>query len=334
VTRNPWNLQFSPGGSSGGSGASVAAGTSVIATASDIAGSTRIPASFCGLVGYKPPYGRVPGAAPSYLDTYRSDGPLTRTVADAALMYQVMAGQHPSDPVTLPDRPAVPSGRASFAGMQVAVARGLGDFVVEPAIAEAVIRTGEALADAGIEVTEIEIPWSVEETIDALFTHWGGIFAATPAAAIERAPDSVTAYARHMCERSQSTLQRETWMGGLTKEASMQARLADALRGFDALLLPTVGTFGFTAGDDYLDGASVNGTHLEHYLMAVLTAPFNICNRSPVLSVPIGVSDVGVPIGAQIVGKPYDEASVFQVAYALEHVQPWQQTAPMDKTFT
>ena len=86
VTRNPWNRQYSPGGSSGGSGAALAAGLAPLATASDIAGSTRLPASFTGTVGYKAPYGRIPGLAPLSADHYRGDGPMARTVVDAALL--------------------------------------------------------------------------------------------------------------------------------------------------------------------------------------------------------------------------------------------------------
>ena len=95
VTRNPWNRQYSPGGSSGGSGAALAAGLAPLATASDIAGSTRLPASFTGTVGYKAPYGRIPGLAPLSADHYRGDGPMARTVADTALLANVMAGRHP-----------------------------------------------------------------------------------------------------------------------------------------------------------------------------------------------------------------------------------------------
>lgn len=97
VTRNPWNRRTSPGGSSGGAGAALAAGFTTLATASDIAGSTRIPAGFTGTVGYKAPYGRIPGLPPLAADWYRGDGPMGRTVADVALLSSVLAGRHPAD---------------------------------------------------------------------------------------------------------------------------------------------------------------------------------------------------------------------------------------------
>ena len=108
VTRNPWNTEFTPGGSSGGSGAALAAGYAPLATGSDIAGSIRIPASFSGVVGFKPPFGRVPGLAPYHLDQYCHDGPLARTVADCALLENVIAGPHWRDIVSLRDPPQIP----------------------------------------------------------------------------------------------------------------------------------------------------------------------------------------------------------------------------------
>ena len=112
VTRNPWNTQYSPGGSSGGSAASLAAGTATLATGSDIGGSIRIPASFCGVVGFKPPYGRVPEMEIFNLDHYCHEGPLARTVADCALLENVIAGPHPSDVASL--RPEAGDTRRSW----------------------------------------------------------------------------------------------------------------------------------------------------------------------------------------------------------------------------
>ncbi|MGZ4739811.1 MAG: amidase family protein, partial [Ilumatobacteraceae bacterium] len=108
VTRNPWNTDFTPGGSSGGSAAALAAGFAPLATGSDIGGSIRIPASFSGVVGFKPPFGRVPGLAPYHLDQYCHDGPLARTVADCGLLENVIAGPHWRDVVSLRDPPQIP----------------------------------------------------------------------------------------------------------------------------------------------------------------------------------------------------------------------------------
>jgi len=134
VTRNPWNLTYSPGGSSGGSAASLAAGTTPLATGSDIGGSIRIPASFTGVVGFKPPYGRVPALAPYNLDAYCHDGPLARTVADCALLQNVIAGPHPLDVVSLRPALAIPTELGGVRGLRLAFAVNLGDWHVDPEV--------------------------------------------------------------------------------------------------------------------------------------------------------------------------------------------------------
>ena len=133
VTRNPWNPDYTPGGSSGGSGAALASGTAYLASGSDIGGSIRIPASFSGVVGFKAPYGRVPAMPPFNLDTYCHDGAMGRTVADAALLHNVIQGQHAVDHVSLPAVP-IPDDLGDVRGLRVALAVTLGDFPVEPEV--------------------------------------------------------------------------------------------------------------------------------------------------------------------------------------------------------
>jgi amidase len=128
VTRNPWNPKFTPGGSSGGSAASLASGTSAIATGSDIGGSIRIPASTCGLVGYKPPYGRNPDDPPFNLDFYCHTGPLARTVEDAITLQNVMAGPSPLDIATLRPKLTLPTAYKPIKGWKIAFSMDLGFF--------------------------------------------------------------------------------------------------------------------------------------------------------------------------------------------------------------
>ncbi|MFF6787046.1 amidase family protein [Streptomyces sp. NPDC012510] len=132
VTRNPWNLDYSPGGSSGGSGAALAAGLAPLATGSDIAGSIRVPSALCGVVGFRPPYGRVPSLPPLSLDTYCQDGPMARTVTDCALFQNVIAGPDPVDHASVPAAPPLPTTFGSCAGLKVALAVTIGDFPVVP----------------------------------------------------------------------------------------------------------------------------------------------------------------------------------------------------------
>ena len=134
VTRNPWNPDFTPGGSSGGSAASLASGTSAIATGSDIGGSIRIPASCCGVVGYKPPYGRNPDDPPFNLDFYCHTGPLARTVEDAILLQNVMTGPSPLDIASLRPKLTLPTEFKPIKGWKIAYSIDLGGFEVDPEV--------------------------------------------------------------------------------------------------------------------------------------------------------------------------------------------------------
>mgnify|MGYP003324880163 CR=1 FL=1 len=131
VTRNPWNLDFTPGGSSGGSGASLAAGCSTLATGSDIGGSIRIPASACGLVGFKPPYGRNPQAAPFNHDQYCVVGPMARNVEDCVLMQNVMSGPHKKDITSIKPKLLIPNKFENIKNWKIAYSIDLGYFEVD-----------------------------------------------------------------------------------------------------------------------------------------------------------------------------------------------------------
>lgn len=184
VTRNPWNLAFSPGGSSGGSAASLAAGTAPVATGSDIGGSIRIPASFSGVVGYKPPYGRVPAMAPYNLDTYCHDGPLARTVADCALLQNVIAGPHPLDVVSLRPKVTIPSSFEGLKGMRIAYCVNLGDWFVDPEVEANTHSVADALRDGGAVVEEVALDLRREDVARAAANRSSapssGCFGSTP----------------------------------------------------------------------------------------------------------------------------------------------------------
>ena len=132
VTRNPWNTEWGPGGSSGGSGAALAAGLTTLATGTDIGGSIRIPAAACGVVGFKPPHGRNPDGPPANFDRFNHCGPMTRSVADAALMQNVTSGPHPLDHDSLRQKVKLPTEAASIKGMKIAYSVDFGYVPVEP----------------------------------------------------------------------------------------------------------------------------------------------------------------------------------------------------------
>lgn len=327
VTRNPWNRECSPGGSSGGSGAALAAGSTTLATGSDIGGSIRIPASFCGVVGFKPPYGRVPEMEVFNLDHYCHEGPLARTVGDCALLENVIAGPHPSDVASLRPKLEIPDELAGIQGWRIALSEDLGCFEVDENVARNARETADALRDAGAVVEEVALPWSRDEIARAAKIHFGMIFGAWVADVYAEHRDELTAYARQFAEEAMA-IPKEAFVEGLAAEARIYAPLGQLLEDFDALVCPTVAVAALEAGEDYVDvGPIVNGRRLDSWYDALMTIPFNIASRCPVLAVPSGVSTNGVPTGLSIVGRTYDDVSVFRVGAALERARPWLDTS-------
>ncbi|MRH87946.1 amidase [Nocardia sp. SYP-A9097] len=322
ITRNPWNLDYSPGGSSGGSAAALASGTATLATGSDIGGSIRLPASTTGTVGYKPPYGRVPALPPMNLDHYCHDGPMARTVADCALLQNVIVGPHPGDVVSL--RPAVyiPNELGDIAGMRIAVALNLGDWVIDPEITANTLAVAEALRAAGAVVEEVEVGLKSAEVMRAATIHFGGIFGPAVAQVAAEYGELLTPYALEFAR--ESAIEPGDFLEGLELEGRIYAPIGALLDRYDALICPTMGTPALLAGEDYIDTKLVvNGVELDHYLEHALTPVFNIASRCPVLNVPSGRASNGVPTGVQIVGSSYDDATVFHIGAAIERVRPW-----------
>jgi aspartyl-tRNA(Asn)/glutamyl-tRNA(Gln) amidotransferase subunit A len=318
ITRNPWNLDYSPGGSSGGSGAALAAGTGYLASGSDIGGSIRIPASFCGVVGYKAPYGRVPAMSPWNLDSYAVDGAMARTVADCALFQNVIAGQHPSDHVSMP-KVTIPDELGDVKGMRIALAVTLGDFPIEPEIEANTRAFAYALRAAGAIVDEIEIPILLAEAQSAALAHWGSMMGPSMAEIGPLDDERFTDYARMFIELSNAEYTRIGVYGAAQLEGKIQMTIGAAFDNHDALICPTIGTTGFIAGEPYTENRlTVAGREIELYLLACQTVPFNIASRHPVLSVPSGRAANGVPTGVQVVARPYDDVTAFHVGAAAE----------------
>jgi len=253
VTRNPWNLDRSPGGSSGGAGAALAAGLAPLATASDIAGSTRLPAAFTGTVGYKAPYGRIPGLAPLSADWYRGDGPMARTVADTALLANVMSGRHPGDHASFGGPGTLPLGypdAGNAAGLRVALCLRLGDYPLDTAVEANTRAVAAALQAAGAVVEEVELPWTTAGIRDTIFTHFGHILGPAMEEATAGTEDSLASYTRRFMADARAAAQRSTLVEGLAAEAKIQSELATAMAGFDVLLCPTSGTGSLAADAD------------------------------------------------------------------------------------
>ncbi len=318
VTRNPWNTEFTPGGSSGGSGAALAAGYAPLATGSDIGGSIRIPASFCGVVGFKPPFGRVPGLAPFNLDQYCHDGPLARTAADCALLENVIAGPHWRDNASLRDPPQIPPELAALgvAGVRIALCMTLGDWPVDADIVANTARVADALRQAGAQVDEVVLPWSTERIWRAARAHFAAIFGAGIGGFAAQHAVEMNDYTWAFVATMNPEL---TFYDGLVEETALWHPLGQLFEDVDVLLCPTIATTGMQAGNPYVnERVVINGHAVEHHLLAMMTLPFNLFSRCPVLSVPSGLAANGVPTGVQVVGRTYEDLSVFQVGAAIE----------------
>jgi Asp-tRNA(Asn)/Glu-tRNA(Gln) amidotransferase A subunit family amidase len=319
VTRNPWNLEYSPGGSSGGSGAALAAGLAPLATGSDIGGSIRIPASFTGTVGFKPPYGRVPALPPFSLDTYCHDGPMARTVADCALLQNAIVGPHPADIVSLRPAYVLPEQFDSVKGMRIALCATLGDFVIDPEVAVNTHAAADALRSRGAIVDEVELPWTRERLTATAWIHFGAVFGPAISLMAAEHQDLLMPYTREFARRAAEAADNSNFIDGLVGEGEIYEPVGMLFESYDALISPTFAGTGLIAGDDYVDTQiEIAGQKFE-YFDAFLTMPFNILSRCPVLSVPSGRAQNGVPTGLQIIGRTYDDATVFQVGAAVEN---------------
>ena len=311
VTRNPWNLAFSPGGSSGGSGASLAAGSTTLATGSDIGGSIRIPASFCGVVGFKPPYGRVPETEIFNLDHYCHEGPLARTVSDVALLENVIAGPDPSDVASLRPKLVIPDHLEPIKGLRLALSTNLNCYDVDGDVVANTHAAADRLREAGAIVEEVSLPWELASINRAARIHFGMIFGPSIQELYEKHGDQFTSYARRFVAEG-NEIPKEDYVKGLELEARIYQPLGEILEKYDALICPTFAVPALPAEWDSPD-----------VLDTLMTVPFNIASRCPVLSIPSGRSRDGVPTGLSVVGKTYDDVTAFRVAAAHEQRFPW-----------
>lgn len=310
VSRNPWNLEMTPGGSSGGSGAALAAGSTMLATGSDIGGSIRIPAAYCGVVGFKPPFGRVPGLAPFNSDTFCADGPMGRSVADVAMLQNVLAGPWVRDQASLRPKLEVSGSAGPLRDRRIALCITLGDYDVDPAVVANTRAVASALRAADAIVTEVELPWTKAQVMATAWPHYGGVMGPL----IESVTDGLPERAEQLMPYTRAFAARAAASGdalvGVIAEAEFYRPLGEILDANDALICPTIADTGIPADAPCSDPDEVFST--------LMTLPFNIVGRVPVLAVPSGVAPSGVPTGVQIVGRTYDDGTVFEIGAALE----------------
>lgn len=326
VSRNPWNPEYTTGGSSGGAGGSLAAGTTTLANGSDIWGSIRMPASCCGVLGFKPPYGRVPEDPPFNLDYYCHEGPMARSVADLALLQNVMAGPHPLDIATVRPKLTIPKEFKPIKGWKIAYSIDLGYFEVDPEVVRNTHETLAMLRDLGAKVEEVDLGWS-HTTLTAASNYLGHVFGNTLAALLPRHRDRMTNYARSFAEFGKSTSASDL-LSSMEVLNEMYATMGPLLERYNAFICPTMPLPAVRAEyDPGVDRCEINGKEVHPVWGWTMTYPFNMLSRCPVMSVPSGFASNGVPTGVQIVGRSFDDVSVFRVAADLERVRPLYRSA-------
>ena len=326
VTRNPWDPERTPGGSSGGSGAAVASGCVPLAEGTDMGGSVRIPAAWCGLVGLKPSFGRIPlDFMPTQFDTIHHFGPLARTVDDARLFLSVAQGPDERDIMSLPAPLDLSSSADSSAkGMRLALDVDLGCYAVAPEVEAAVREAAAALADDGALVEEVDLGWD-REIADAWVAHWGVYLAAIFGEQIPRFRELMDPRVVALMEAGFAMSAVDFKRLEFVRTRAWK-RLAPVLERFDALLCPTMSQTARPVDEDDFVWYRDRNDGLYHGLD--MTCQFNFVSQCPALSVPAGWSEDGLPIGLQIVARRYRDDAALRIGAALERLRPWADRRP------
>jgi aspartyl-tRNA(Asn)/glutamyl-tRNA(Gln) amidotransferase subunit A len=324
VTRNPWNLERTPGGSSGGASAAVAAGLAPLAVGTDGGGSIRIPASFTGIFGHKPSYGRIPLYPVSGAWSLSHVGPMTRTVADAALMMNVCAGPDERDQYSLPAKRVdyLKAIKGSIKGLRVAYTDDLGFAeAVDPEVRAAGAKAARAFRELGCRVDTVSPRWpSPQDAWKQIFC--GGI--ATRMAAFGHRKSEIEPGLYEIIEETLAeppTRYVQAWFDRLAWWQHPRAFFET----YDLLLTPTIACPPFEADGE--GPREIAGRPVDRYGWIPYTYPFNVTGQ-PAASVPAGFTRDRLPIGLQIVGRRFDDETVLRAAAGYERVRPWVQHHP------
>ena len=344
ITRNPWNLNHVPGGSSGGSAAAVAAGQCVAALGTDTGGSIRQPASFCGVVGLKPTYGRVSRyGVVAYASSLDQVGPMTRDVTDCALVLEAIAGHDPADStsvdVPVPDYAAALTGEIK--GLRVGVPKEYFAAGLQPDVEQAVRQGIAELEKAGAVVTEVSLPRN-DYAVAAYYI----IAAAEASSNLARydgmrygpraqAGDLTSTYMKSRGQGFGHEVKRRIMLGTYVLSAGyydayylkaqkvrtlLKQDMESVLTECDAIVAPTCPTTAFKLDEMTHDP-------LQMYLSDILTISVNLAGL-PALSLPCGFDHASLPVGMQIIGKHFDEATLLRLGYAYEQATEWHTRRP------
>ncbi|RTL54006.1 MAG: amidase [Bradyrhizobiaceae bacterium] len=320
-TRNPWNPERTPGGSSGGSAAAVAANLVPFAEGSDGAGSIRIPAAMCGIYGFKPSYGRIPDVAGPFSShtPFFHNGPLARSVEDAVLLYQAMAGFDVSHPFSVPaSGDVLPTLDSGVKGLRVAYSPDLGQFAVAACVRQVCRDAAKAFERAGCIVDEVAVDFGpdLEESFMILWR-------AKLATVYSELPDEQLALLEPVVQKLIEDGKAMTAVGygkaNLVRERVWSA-LTRIFSEYDFLICPTTAVPAFKSADG--PPSRIDGIDVNSLIGWFLTYPFNLTGN-PAASVPCGFSEDGLPIGLQIIGPRLSDDRVLRASRAFEKAAPW-----------
>ncbi len=318
--RNPWDLNRIPGGSSGGSAVAVATGMALAALGTDTGGSIRIPASLCGVTGLKPTFGRVSvrGVFPL---SWNLDhiGPLTRTVADAALILQVIAGYDPEDPYSI-NEPIDDFSKGIEKGIKdQRVALAIGEYIAEadPEVLNAIHQAARVFEKLGARVENVDMSFLREAALaNSLMTPADG--AAYHQQRLAEHPDWFGADVRQRLETGRAVTSTE-YIKARRTQSEMKHRLGRFFEQYDLLLMPSTPISApLIEGNDAVEQAR---------RLTRFTSPFNLTGL-PALSIPCGYTNGDLPIGLQIISRAWNEAAVLQAGRAYERESDWGMRHP------
>ena len=325
VTTNPWNNKYTPGGSSGGSGVALATGSCTIASGSDIGGSIRIPAAACGVFGYKPPYGRNPEVPYGNLDYYSHSGPMARSVDDIILMQSLTAGLNNQDIASLP-KPSNFDGNFDLQNIKIAWSDHLCGFEVEDEIINNLKNALKVFSDQGavVEYVDPDLP---NNMLDAAGTYLTCLWGTSLKEIAKDKEELLCDYTKKFIEVSkENSLSELVQSNNIAWDA--YAKFGPLLNKYDVFICPTNAVTGIPANHgfpnlEYEFNGEIRKTEEAGDESMWLTTPFNMLSRLPVMSAPTGFASNGVPTGMQIVGKAYDDNTVFKVSLGYEKQLNW-----------
>lgn len=339
-SKNPFDLSYNSGGSSGGSAAAVAAGLVPIGQATDGGGSTRIPAAFCGLVGLKPTSGRIPmvirpnafaGTSP-----FLFDGAVTRTVGDTIIALETLEGYDSRDPFAA-RRPKVDRSRITgdMTGVRIAYSPDLDSYPVEQEIRDTAKRAVDEMERAGAHVDEVTLGFTADHV--ELGELWGHLIVHSQIQGLDALkesgidilrdhPEDLTAFHREWIDKALSSTIREEY-GYQLLRTMVYDRVQATLDKYDLLVTPTTACVGIKNNleGDTIGPSDIGGVPVEPLIGWGLTSYFNYTGH-PAISIPAGMSSEGLPIGLQIVTNKFDEEALLSASVFVENALPWAAT--------